>query len=154
MDKPTYLGLAVFELSKLLMYEIYYDNLQSYFGEKNIQLLYMDPDSFISGVTFSENIKDLQNFNDLFDFSNLKKNHELYSIKNKKVVGKFKIETPKNVFEDELICLISKAYAFICGSDNKTKLKGTSKSQSKNIQFVEYYNCLFGGEYQKNVIII
>ena len=31
----------------------------------------------------------------------------------------------------------------------KTKLKGVSKSQSKHIQFEENYNCLFGGEYQK-----
>ena len=59
----------------------------------------MDTDSFILGVTFSENIKHLQNLNDLFDFTNLNKNHELYSIKNKKVVGKFKIETPKNDFK-------------------------------------------------------
>ena len=29
------------------------------------------------------------------------------------------------------------------------KLKGVSKSQSKNIKFEEYYNCLFGGEYQR-----
>ena len=35
MDKPIYLGFAVLELSKLLMYETYYDKLQPYFGEKN-----------------------------------------------------------------------------------------------------------------------
>ena len=28
MDKPTYLGFTVLELSKLLMYETYYDKLQ------------------------------------------------------------------------------------------------------------------------------
>ena len=28
-------------------------------------------------------------------------------------------------------------------------LKGVSKSQSKHIKFEEYYNCLFGGKYQK-----
>ena len=28
-------------------------------------------------------------------------------------------------------------------------LKGVSKSQSKNIKFEEYYNCLFGGKYQQ-----
>ena len=30
----------------------------------------------------------------------------------KKVLGKFKIETPKNVFIDEFIALRSKVYAF------------------------------------------
>ena len=34
MDKPTYLGFDVLELSKLLMYETYYDKLQLYFGQK------------------------------------------------------------------------------------------------------------------------
>ena len=32
MDKPIYLGFSVIELSKLLMYETYYDKLQPYFG--------------------------------------------------------------------------------------------------------------------------
>ena len=31
MDKPTYLGSNILELSKLLMYEIYYNKLQPYF---------------------------------------------------------------------------------------------------------------------------
>ena len=31
----------------------------------------------------------------------------------------------------------------------KIKEKGIAKSQSKHIKFEEYYNCLFGREYQK-----
>ena len=37
MDKHIYLSLSVLELSKLLMYETYYDKLQPYFGQENIQ---------------------------------------------------------------------------------------------------------------------
>ena len=40
-------------------------------------------------------------------------------------------------------------YAFKCGNDSKNRLKGVSKSQSKNIKLEEYYNCLFDGEFQK-----
>ena len=47
MDKPIYLGFSVLELSKLLMYETYYDKLQPYFGQKNLHLQYMDTDSFV-----------------------------------------------------------------------------------------------------------
>ena len=36
MDKPIYLGFSVLELSKLLMYETYYDILQPYFGQDNL----------------------------------------------------------------------------------------------------------------------
>ena len=35
MDKPIYLGFSALELSKL-MYESYYDKIQPYFGEENI----------------------------------------------------------------------------------------------------------------------
>ena len=148
MDKPIYLGFTVLELSKLLMYETYYDKLQPYFRQENIQLHYMDCDSFVLSIE-TENINnDLRNLEYLFDFSNLDKNHELFSNKNKKVVGKFKIETPKNIWIDEFVALRSKCYAFKCGDDSKNKLKGISKSYSKNIKFDEYYNCLFGREYQ------
>ena len=33
MDKPIYLGFSVLELSKVLMYETYYDKLQPYFAQ-------------------------------------------------------------------------------------------------------------------------
>ena len=149
MDKPIYLGFTVLELSKLLMYETYYDKLQPYFGQENIKLHYIDCDSFVLSIETENIINDLKNLEDLFDFSNLDKNHELFSNKNKKVVGKFKIETAENIWIDEFVALRSKCYAFKCGNNSKNKLKGISKSQSKNIKFEEYYNCLFGREYQQ-----
>ena len=151
MDKAIYVGFAILELSKLHMYETYYDTLQPYFGQQNLQLNYVDTDGKILSMKTKDIIKDLKNLEGIFDFSNLDQNHELFSEKNKKVVGKFKIETPKNVWIDEFVCLRSKAYSFKCKDNNedKNKIKGISKSQSKHIKFEEYYNCLFGKEYQK-----
>ena len=149
MDKPIYLGFSVLELSKLHMYESYYNILQPYFGQENIQLHYMDCDSFVLSIKSENIINDLKNLEDLFDFSNLNKNHDLFSNKNKKVVGKFKIETPENIWIDKFVALRSKCYAFKCRNNSKNKLKGISKSQSKNIKFEEYYNCLFGSVYQQ-----
>ena len=131
MDKPIYLGFSVLELSKLLMYETYYDKLQPYFGPEIIQLHYMDTDSFVLSVNTKNIIKDLKNLEDLFDFSNLDENHEIFSNKNKKVIGKFKVETPKDIWIDELVCLRSKFYSFKCGYDSNNKLKSVSQSQSK-----------------------
>ena len=78
-------------------------------------------------------------------------NHELFSVKNKKDVGKFKIETPINNWIDEFVCLRSKAYSFKCKDniENKNKTKGISKSQSKHIEFEEYKKCWDGEEYQR-----
>ena len=132
------------------MYETYYDKLQPYFGCENIQLHYMDTDSCVLGVNTKDLIKDLKNLEDIFDFSNLDKNHELFSNKNKKLIGKFKIETPKNIWIDEFVCIRSKMYAFKCGDVIKNKLKGISKSQSKNNKFDEYKKYLDGKEYQKD----
>ena len=138
MDIPIYLGFSVLELSKLLMYETYFDKLQPYFGQEIIQLHYMNTDSFVLSVNTKDTNKDLKNLEDIFDFSNLDENHELFSNKNKKVIGKFKIETPKNIWIDEFLCFRSIMYAFKCGDHSKNKLKGISKSQSKHITFEEY----------------
>ena len=154
MDKPIYLGFAILELSKLHMYETYYDNLQPYFGQENLQLHYMDCDSFILSIKSENIIKDLKNLEDIFDFSIIDENHELNKEKNKKVLGKIKIETPKNIFIDEFIALKSKMYAFKWKNEkeDKNKLKGISKRQSKNIKFVEYKICLDGEKLENECI--
>ena len=148
--KPTYLGFALLELSKILMYETYYDKLQPYLGQKNLQLHYMDTDSFVSSVDIKDIIKDLKKLYEFFDPSNLNESQELFSNKNKKVIGKFKNETPKkNSWIDKFVCLRSKMYAFICADDYKIKLKGVSKSYFKNIRFEEYEKRLDDKKYQQ-----
>ena len=142
MDKTIYVGFAILELSKLYMYETYYDTVQPYFGQKNLQLHYIDTDGMILSMNTKDIINDLKNLDDTFDFSNLDENHELFSNRNKKVIGKIKIETPKNTWIDEFVCLRSKAYPFKCQEDNgnKNKIKGISKTQSKHIKFENYKN--------------
>ena len=84
LDKPIYLGFAILELSKLHMYETYYDTLQPYFGQENLQLHYMDCDSFVLSIKSENIIRDLKNLEDIFHFSNIDEKHELYSEKTKK----------------------------------------------------------------------
>ena len=109
----------------------------------------MDCSSFVLSIRTQKFMKDLQTFEDIFDFSSLNQNHELFSNKNKKCLGRFKNGTPKIFWIDEMSSLRSKANSI--GSDDKStdKLKRTSKSQAKNIKFEEIINCLFGGENQK-----
>ena len=96
-------------------------------------------------------IKDLENSENIFDFSNLDENQKLISNKNKNVIGEFKIETPENIWIDEFVCSRSKAYSFEWNdnNENKNKIKGISKSQSKHFKFEEYKKCLDGEEYQR-----
>ena len=46
MNKPVYLGQAILNISKTLMYELWYDYIKPKYGEK-AKLCYMDTDSFI-----------------------------------------------------------------------------------------------------------
>ena len=46
MNKPAYLGLSILELSKILIYEFWYDYVKPKYGKKG-KLCYMDTGSFI-----------------------------------------------------------------------------------------------------------
>ena len=58
MNKPVYLGLSILDLSKTVMYELWYDYLKPKYGE-NVKLFYMDTDSFIVHVKTDDIYKDI-----------------------------------------------------------------------------------------------
>ena len=49
MNKTVYLGLSILEISKILIYEFWYDYIQTKF-QSNARLCYMDTDSFIIDI--------------------------------------------------------------------------------------------------------
>ena len=94
-DKPIYNDFANLELSKLHMYETYYDELQPYFGQEKLHLHYIDTDGIVISIKTKDIFKDLKNLEELIDLSNLNENHELNSNENVKVIGKFKLKLLK-----------------------------------------------------------
>ena len=54
----------------------------------------MDCERFVLNIKFIDILNGLKNLKDVFDFSKLEKDHEKFSNENKKIVRKFKIETP------------------------------------------------------------
>ena len=58
MMKPVYLGLSILELSKILMYEFWYDFVKPKYGEK-AKLYYMDTESFILYIKTDDIYKDI-----------------------------------------------------------------------------------------------
>ena len=58
MTKPIYLGQAILDLSKMVMYEFHYDYMLSKYGEK-VKLCYMDTDSFVYCVETHDFYKDI-----------------------------------------------------------------------------------------------
>ena len=81
MNKPIYLLFAALKLSKLQMNETYYDKLQPFLKQENIQLHYFDTDAFVLSVNTEDIIKDVKDWEDVFDFSNLDKYHEIFTKK-------------------------------------------------------------------------
>ena len=146
-DKPIYLGFTVLELSKLLMYEFYYNKLQPYW-KQSIQLHYMDTDSFI--LSFNANYRELINFSqenkDEFDFSELHPCDELYDPINKKVIGKMKIETSPVLVLDTFTALRSKSYSFSYNNNNNNIQKAKQKGMQKAPKCEHYKNSLFNSE--------
>ena len=70
MDKPVYLGLSILGISKILMYEIWYDYMKRKYGD-NVKLCYMDTDSFIMHIKTKDFFEDIaNNVEKRFDTSN------------------------------------------------------------------------------------
>ena len=80
------------------MYEWYYDKMKPHFGEDNLELHYLDTDSFIfSSKPIKILIEYLKIFKEDFVFSDFDPSHELYSKKNQKIICKMKPETAPEV---------------------------------------------------------
>lgn len=145
-DKPIYIGAAVLELSKHLMYNFHYGYAKKTF--KNLSLLYTDTDSFVYHILRDPDEKDVYEVIardiDLFDTSDYPlPNPFNIPQKNKKKIGLMKDEL-NGKFITKFCALRAKMYAFeIENSNEKKKGKGITKSCLKKISFNDYYNTLF-----------
>ena len=50
MNKPVYLGQAILDLSKTIMYEFHYDYMKHKYDDDELKLCYMDTDSLIYSI--------------------------------------------------------------------------------------------------------
>ena len=76
--------------------------------------------------------------------------------KTKKIIGKFKIETPKSIWIDEFVCLRSKAYSFKCkdNKEDKNKIKGIPNLSQNTLNLKNITIVYLVKNIKKNVIII
>ena len=92
MNKPIFLGLSILEISKILMYEFWYDYMKPKYNNK-VKLCYMDTNSFIMDIKTNDFDKDIANdVENRFDTSNYEVNRSLPMGKNKKIIGLMKDE--------------------------------------------------------------
>ena len=155
LNKPIYVGIAILQLSKYVMYDFFYNVLRKKYPDAS--LLYTDTDSFIHQVFTNDFYKDLiddPEFRSYFDLSNYSSDHFIFNgidetkvnhlIKcNKGILGKFKDEFAGNV-PSELVGIRSKMYSIIDDTlSQKNTGKGIKKVILKKLEHKKYKDCLF-----------
>ena len=144
MNKPIYLGLCILEISKMIMYEFWYDYVKNKYRNK-ARLCYTDTDSFFINIKTNDFYKDIsQDVNESFDTSNYTFDRPLPKGKNEKVIGLMKDELGGCIIT-EFVALRPKTYSYITNDFTELKkAKGTKKCVVKKmLRFDDYKNCLF-----------
>ena len=94
MNKPVYLGQAILDLSKIVMYEFHYDYMVPKYGLEKLKLCYMDMDSLVYDIKTEDFYEDIANdVEGRFDTSGYSKTdfRPLPISLNKKVIGLMKM---------------------------------------------------------------
>ena len=127
MNKPIYLGLSILDISKITMYEFWYDYVKIKYEDK-ARLCYMDTDSFVVNIKTKDFYKDIaENVKERFDTSNYTFDRPLPTGVNKKVIGLMKDELGGDIYS-EFVALRPKAYSYITNDFiEMKKAKGTKK---------------------------
>ena len=125
-DKPIYVGFAILDISKIIMYNFHYNVMKKKYGEK-ISLLYTDTDSLIYSIKTNHFFDDLKNnFLQKFDTSNYPIGHACFNNDHKNEPGFFKDELKSQIMT-EFISLRPKLYAYVVGGEEYKKAKGAKK---------------------------
>ena len=145
MNKLVYLGQAILDLSKILMYEFHYDYMVPKYGLEKLKLCYMDTDSLVYDIKTEDFYTDIaDDIPARFDTSGYCPNRPLPVGLNKKVIGLMKDELGGKIITD-FVALRPKLYSYKKqdGSEDKT-CKGITKCVvKKTLTFEDYKTCLF-----------
>ena len=111
MNKPVYLGQAILDLSKTIMYEFHYDYMKLKYPDDELKLCYMDTNSLIYSIKTGDFYKDIaDDVETRFDTSGYIPDRPLPIGKNKKVIGLMKDELGGEIMK-ELVSLRPKMYS-------------------------------------------
>jgi hypothetical protein len=148
LNRPIYIGFAVLDLSKHLMYEFHYKHIKTRYPEGKSRLLFTDTDSLAYGISTDNIYQDMWDDKDLYDFSEYPISHQCHSLDNKKVIGKFKDELAGCIIE-EFVGLKAKMYSVksknnIGITTEMKKAKGVKTCVvKKKLTHSDYKQCIF-----------
>ena len=142
LNRPSYVGMCILDLSKTLMYDFHYNYIKEKYGNK-AKLLFTDTDSLTYEIETDDVYRDFWNDKDRFDNSEYPESSPYFDKTNKKVIGKFKDEAC-SIPITEFIGLRSKMYSYIKDNNKGGKTaKGIKKNIiNNNIKHTDYKNVL------------
>ena len=143
MNNPVYLGHSILELSKILMYELWYDYVKPKYDEK-VNLYYVDTDSSIVYIKTDDFYKDIAEHSETrFDTSNLELERPLSKGKNKEVIRLMKDELGGKTMT-RFLALRAKTYSYIIDDGNEDKKAKYTKKfiMKRELEFQNYKNYL------------
>ena len=160
-NKPIYVGQAILDISKTLMFDFHYNYIKNKYGQK-AELLMTDTDSLMYLIQTDDVYYDIKkDVKKKFDTSNFPDVHPsgIKTDVNEKVVGMFKSEAAANNIT-HFVGLSSKLYSYLIemlyGKNGKLKepeeeeirkAKGVKKNViKKSITFEDYKKCLLSEE--------
>ncbi|XP_073230928.1 uncharacterized protein [Porites lutea] len=123
-NKPVYVGQAILDLSKTLMFNFHYTYIKEKYGN-NAELLFTDTDSLMFQIKTKDFYKDISpDILTKFDTSDYPPNHEsgIPTGVNKKVIGMFKDEVAGKQIT-HFVGLRPKLYSFKIEEENEVKKK-------------------------------
>ena len=129
LNKPSYFGMCILDLSKTLMYDFHYNFIKAKYDEKAI-LLFSDTDSLCYVIKKEDVYEDLYKYRGLFDNSDYPKSSKFFFDENKKVIGKFKDEAAGMIIID-FVGLKPKMYSYRTERKNNKTAKGVKKNVIK-----------------------
>ena len=129
LDKPSYVGFCILDMSKTLMYDFHYNYIRKKYPEA--KLLFTDTDSLFYHIKAEDLYSDLYKDKDLFDNSDYPKSSKFFFVENKKVIGKFKDETAGDAII-EFVGLKSKMYSYKTENKENKTAKGVKKNVIKS----------------------
>ena len=142
LDKPSYVGMCILDLSKTLMYDFHYNYIKKKYSD-GARLLFTDTDSLTYHIKTEDIYHDFLADRELFDNSDCPEDSEFYFSENKKVIGKFIDEAAGKLIR-EFIGLKSKMYSiFLDNEINKKRAKGVKESvKNKGISHQDYLDVI------------
>ncbi|KAG1653152.1 hypothetical protein GQR58_025779 [Nymphon striatum] len=118
MNRPLAIGSCILDLSKLIMYDLFYKKLKPIFP--NIRILASDTDSFFLEIHNMSHDKIIKTMWPILDTSNYDKNHKYFSLTNKAKLGYIKDEGCGSPFL-EAVFLKPKMYSLLSTDDKYNK---------------------------------